>query len=43
MLQDPQATLDDDVLEDRPGWDVNGAAFGCDDDDCTLEHDATGE
>ncbi len=33
MLQDSQATLDHDVLEDASRWDIDGAAFRCNDDD----------
>jgi hypothetical protein len=41
VLQDPQAALDDNVLENRPRWDVDGAAFGRDDDDSALQDDST--
>ena len=41
MLQNPQAALDDDILENRPRWDVDGTAFGRDDDDSALQDDST--
>jgi hypothetical protein len=41
MLKQAQATLDNDVLEDRSGRDVDGLALGGDNDDGALEGDAT--
>ena len=43
MLQQAQAALDDDVLEDGSGRDVDGLALGGDDDDGALEGDSAAE
>jgi hypothetical protein len=43
MLKQAQATLHDDVLEDRSRGDVDGAAFCRDDDDSALERHTTAE
>lgn len=37
MLQDPKTSLNDDIFQDGTGRDVDGAAFGGDDDDGSLE------
>ena len=36
VLQEAQATLDDDVLKDRAGRNVDGAVLGSHDDDSTC-------
>ncbi len=41
MLQDPQASLHNDVLEHASGWDIDGAAFSRNDDDGSLQDDAS--
>jgi hypothetical protein len=41
MLEESQATLDDNILEDRSWWDIDGGAFVGDNDDGTLESDIT--
>jgi len=41
VLENSQATLDNDVLEDRSRWDVDGAVLSSHNDDSTLEHNAT--
>lgn len=43
MLKQTQATLDDNVLEDGSGGDINGLALGGDNNDGTLEGDAAAE
>lgn len=43
MLEQPQRTLNDDVLKDGARWDVNRRALGRNDDDGALEGDATAE
>jgi hypothetical protein len=43
MLQQSQGTLNNDVLEDRSGRNVDGATFCCNDDDRTLESDSSSE
>jgi len=37
MLQEPQATLHNDVLKDRSWWDVDRAALSGNNDDGALE------
>jgi len=39
VLQDSQTALDNAVLQHRTGGDVNGAAFGGDNNDSALEGD----
>ena len=39
MLQNPKTSLNDHVLQYRARGDVNGAAFGSNDNDGSLESD----
>ena len=43
MLKKSQGTLDNDVLQDGSGRNVNGAALGGNDDNRTLEGNASAE
>ena len=43
MLEQTQATLHHNVLQNRPWWDIDRRAFGGDDDDGALELHATAE
>lgn len=43
VLQQTQATLNDDVFEDRSRGNVNGASLGRHDDDCALERHAAAQ
>ena len=43
MLEQSQAALNNDVLQDGARRDVDGAALVCHDDDGTLQHNTTAE
>jgi len=41
MLEESQASLNDDVLENGSWRDIDGAAFSSDNDDCAFQSDTT--
>lgn len=43
MLQDPQASLHNNILQGASRWDIDGATLGGDNDDSTLQDNASGK